>query len=318
MPDLEFTISPEESGVRLDRTLSRLLPDSSRTFLQKIIKDGLVCCDGKITDVPRFPVHTGMRISINMPELQQPSAPAPEDFDFPIIYEDESMLVINKPAGVVVHPAAGNPSGTVLNALLSRYPALAAGLSINSRPGIVHRLDKDTSGCLVIAKTPEAQFHLGNAFANREVSKTYLALVRGIPRSQSGEIVTLIGRHPVNRQKMAVVERNGKTAITSYHVIGSGTVNKIEISLVKVKIATGRTHQIRVHMSHLGFPVLGDQIYGGAKSKVEGIERQLLHAWKLEIPHPADKRICTFKSEIPDDFKNILEFLSLKSISQLN
>ena len=259
-----------------------------------------------------------MKIRIDMPELQLPAPPAPENFDFPIIYEDDVMLVINKPAGVVVHPAAGNPTGTVLNAILGRYPSLAAGLSVNSRPGIVHRLDKDTSGCLVIAKTPEAQFHLGRAFANREVAKTYLALVRGVPRRPSGEIVTLIGRHPVNRQKMAVVERNGKNAITSYNVVGSGVMNNIEFSLVKVKIATGRTHQIRVHMSHLGYPVLGDQLYGGTRSSVEGIERQLLHAWKLELPHPSDQRKCMFKSEIPDDFKNILNFLPVKNISELN
>ena len=318
MLNLEFTVAPDESGVRLDRALSRLLPDSSRTFLLKLIKDGLVFCDGKAVTVPRFPVHSGMQIHVNMPEQQKVEPPSPEEFDFPIIYEDDAILVINKPAGVVVHPAVGNPAGTVLNALLSRYPALAEGLSINNRPGIVHRLDKDTSGCLVIAKTPEAQFHLGNAFANREVSKTYLAIVRGIPQRPSGEIVTLIGRHPVNRQNMAVVVRNGKTSITSYQLVASGIVENVQLSLVKVKIATGRTHQIRVHMSHLGYPVLGDAVYGGARSKLEGVSRQLLHAWKLELPHPCDKRPCVFKSEIPEDFQNILKNLPLKSILQLN
>ena len=316
MPNLEFTVAPEESGVRLDRALSRMLPDSSRTFLQKIIKDNCVMCDGKSVDVPRFPVRSGMKIVVNMPEATVSEIPAAEEFDFPILYEDEQMLVINKPAGVVVHPAAGNHEGTVLNALLGRYPQLAEGLAVNNRPGIVHRLDKDTSGCLVIAKTPEAQFHLGNAFANREVAKTYLTLVRGVLRRTQGEIVTLIGRHPVNRQKMAVVERNGKTAITSYTLLGSGAIGSVQFSLLAVKIATGRTHQIRVHMSHLGFPVLGDQIYGGTRSKVEFAERQLLHAWKIQLPHPGDGRKCSFKADIPEDFRKVLTFSGIEFENQ--
>ena len=312
MPILEFTVTPEESGVRLDRALSRMLPDSSRTFLQKLIKDGAVQCSGKCVTTPRAPVQRGMKVTVDMPEITVPAPPQAEEFDFPILFEDDVMLVIDKPWGVVVHPAAGNQEGTVVNALLGRYPSLAAETALNSRPGIVHRLDKDTSGCLVIAKTPEAQFHLGNAFANREVSKTYLTLVRGVPSRPTGEIITLIGRHPVNRQKMAVVERNGKTAITSYRLLGSGSINNTPLSLLAVKIATGRTHQIRVHMNHLGFPVLGDQVYGGSRSNIEGIERQLLHAWKIEVPHPVTRELCTFKAEIPEDFRKVLEISAIK------
>lgn len=312
MQILEFTVTPEEAGVRLDRALSRMLPDSSRTFLQKIIKEGAVQCNGQCVVVPRTPVQKGMRVTVAMPEFSAPVPPQAEEFDFPILYEDDFMLVIDKPWGVVVHPAAGNQEGTVVNALLGRYPALASEAAVNSRPGIVHRLDKDTSGCLVIAKTPEAQFHLGNAFANREVSKTYLTIVRGVPSRPTGEIVTLIGRHPVNRQKMAVVERNGKTAITSYRILGTGAVNNIPLSLLAVKIATGRTHQIRVHMNHLGFPVLGDQVYGGSRSNIEGVERQLLHAWKIELPHPESRKMCSFKAEIPKDFRKVLAFSAIE------
>ena len=312
VPTLEFMIDSGEKGLRLDRALSRLLPDSSRTFLQKLIKDGAVSCDGKMVDVPRFPVQCGMKISVDMPEMTLPAPPQAEEFDFPILFEDDTVLVIDKPWGVVVHPAAGNQEGTVVNALLGRYPELAEEAAVNSRPGIVHRLDKDTSGCLVIAKTPDAQFHLGNAFANREVSKTYLTIVRGIPGRPSGEIVTLIGRHPVNRQKMAVVERNGKTAITSYRVLGSGSVGNVPVSFLAVKIATGRTHQIRVHMNHLGFPVLGDQIYGGSRCKVEGVERQLLHAWKIEFPHPVTRNMCHFKAALPEDFRKVLDFSGIE------
>lgn len=312
MPILEFTVPRGEEGGRLDRVLSLLLPDSSRTFLQKIIKENRVSCGGKCVTVPRYPVQSGMKITVDMPEMTLPEAPAAEEFCFPILYEDEMMLVIDKPAGVVVHPAAGNQEGTVLNALLSRYPSLAEGLAVNNRPGIVHRLDKDTSGCLVIAKTPEAQYRLGNAFADRQVSKTYLTIVRGIPQRPMGELETLIGRHPVNRQKMAVVERNGKTAITSYRLLGSGSCNDVKLSLLAVKIATGRTHQIRVHMNHLGFPVLGDQVYGGARAKVEGVERQLLHAWKIELPHPGDGHKCSFKAEIPEDLRKVLAFSGIE------
>ncbi|UKI30415.1 MAG: prolipoprotein diacylglyceryl transferase [Lentisphaeria bacterium] len=211
---LEFVITSGEAGTRLDRCLSRLIPDSSRSFLQKLIRDGMVRADGAAVDVPRYPVRAGMRIEVDLPE-EAAAEPSPEPFDFPILYEDESMLVIDKPPGVVVHPAAGNPTGTVVNALLGRYPQLAEELACgNSRPGIVHRLDKDTSGCLVIAKTASAQFKLSGAFAGRETAKTYLALVRGVPKRPSGELSNLIGRHPVNRKKMAVVERCGKLAVT--------------------------------------------------------------------------------------------------------
>ena len=191
---LSFQIDPQEAGTRLDRCLSRLIPGSSRTYLQKLIADGLVTSEGTALTVPRYPVRAGMRVTVELPEPEN-TEPVAEPFDFPILYEDESMLVIAKPAGVVVHPAAGNPTGTVVNALLGRYPHLAETLACTSgRPGIIHRLDKETSGCLAIAKTPEAQYKLSSAFASRETGKTYLAIVRGVPRRPEGEITGLIGR----------------------------------------------------------------------------------------------------------------------------
>ena len=318
MQRLDFTVSGGNSGERLDRVLSRFLQESSRTFLQKLIKEGAVCCNGNTVTQTRYPVQTGMKITVEMPEITLSETPAAEEFDFPILFEDDQMLVIDKPAGVVVHPAAGNTEGTVVNALLGRYPTLAEGFSDNSRPGIVHRLDKDTSGCLIVAKTPEAQFVLGKSFADREVSKTYLTIVCGIPARPSGEIITLIGRHPVNRQKMAVVERNGKNAITSYKLIGTGMAGNVKLSLLAVKIATGRTHQIRVHMNHLGFPVLGDQLYGGSRPHVEGADRQMLHAWKITLPHPRERKEYTFKAELPEDFRKVLSFSGIKSDFNLN
>ena len=303
---LTFNIENTDAGTRLDRCLSRLIPGSSRSYLQKLIKDGLVSSNGDILDIPRYPVRAGMVITVRLPE-ESGNEPVAEPFEFPILYEDDVMLVIDKPAGVVVHPAAGNPSGTVVNALLGRYPQLMDEMACqNSRPGIVHRLDKDTSGCLCIAKTASAQFKLSTAFASRDTSKTYMALVRGVPVRPQGEIITLIGRHPVNRQKMAVVERNGKQAITRYSLISSGIVDGAEISLLHVKILTGRTHQIRVHLASIGHPVLGDALYGGSRTAVSGADRQLLHAWKLELPHPATGEMIRFLAPVPEDMQFII------------
>ena len=220
--NLEFIISEAAGNLRLDRVLADRIPDSSRSFLQELIKAGKVQADGKTVTLPRFAVKNGMKLVVTIPETEDSDTLAVDsDFDFDIIYEDKVMLVINKPAGISVHPGAGNPDGTIVNALLGRYPGFAemfpdTDTEAKLRPGIVHRLDKDTSGCLVIAKTPQALFKLGKAFAERETKKKYLALVRGIPAKNSMEISNNIGRHPVNRQKMAVVDRGGKPAVSSY------------------------------------------------------------------------------------------------------
>ncbi|WP_288560972.1 RluA family pseudouridine synthase [uncultured Victivallis sp.] len=313
---LTFQIEAGDAGTRLDRCLSRLIPGESRSFLQRLIRDGLVKADGVALEVPRYPVRGGMSIAVELPEEESPE-PAAEPFEFPILYEDDVMLVINKPAGVVVHPAAGNPTGTVVNALLGRYPQLAEQLACTtSRPGIVHRLDKDTSGCLAVAKTANAQFKLSTAFAGRETRKTYLAITRGVPIRRSGELSSLIGRHPVSRQKMAVVERNGKLAITRYRVEYTGMLDGVEIGVLAVRILTGRTHQIRVHLASLGVPVLGDAVYGGARTAVAGVERQLLHAWKLCVPHPATGAPMEFTAPPPEDIRRILERIGVKTLRE--
>lgn len=303
---IDLTVPEDAGNTRLDVWLARTLRDSSRSYLQKLIKNGKVCCCGEVVTVPRTEIRGGMAITVELTEAPDESAPLPEDnFDYEIIYEDRHMLVINKPPGLVVHPAAGNYSGTVVNALLGRYPEMADEFEDSGgRPGIVHRLDKETSGCLVIAKTPQAQFALSGSFANRKVSKCYLALTAGVPKQSSGRIQTLIGRHPVNRQKMAVVERNGKEAITLYEVLNRGRYNNLAVALLKVNILTGRTHQIRVHLSHIGNPVLGDPVYGGNRGVELG--RQMLHAWKLRIPHPATGEIMEFTAKLPEDMQNVL------------
>ncbi len=306
---LEFEITPDCSGTRLDRCLSRLIPGSSRAYLQKLIKEGLVKnSTGNVLTVPRYPVKAGERIIVEMPEIEDQDTVKAEEFDYPILFEDEHMLVIAKPAGTVVHPAAGNPDGTIVNALLGRYPGFGERFqNVNGRPGIVHRLDKDTSGCLVVAKTPDALFKLGTAFAEHTTQKTYLALVRGVPKKTSDEIINEIGRHPVNRQKMAVVERNGKLAITCYRMKKSGTLDGNLVSLMEVDIKTGRTHQIRVHLSGIGIPVLGDQVYGGSRTSVEGADRQMLHAWRISLPHPVSGERISFEAPIPEDMAALID-----------
>ncbi len=308
---LEFTIDGSCADCRLDAALAKLVPDSSRAYLQKLIKDGKVTLDGKVVILPRTPVKAGNLLQIAMPQMEEVELAA-EDFEFEILFEDRSLLIINKPAGVVVHPGAGNYQGTVVNALLGRYPELEKIFpDSDGRPGIVHRLDKDTSGCLAIAKTPEAMFKLGKAFAEHTAKKCYLAICRGVPKENSGTLTTLIGRHPVNRQKMAIVDRNGKEAITSYQIITAQTVEKIPLALAKVNIATGRTHQIRVHMSSIGLPVAGDELYG-RNTGFPGVTRQQLHAWKLALPHPETGEMMEFTAPVPEDMKTILSKLNVK------
>lgn len=306
-------LTPANSNLRLDQFLTEQLAGYSRAYLQKLIKSGKVTLSGQTITVNKTALPGAGTITIELPEIAA-DAPrlAAEEFAYELLYEDAVMAVINKPAGVVVHPAPGNPDGTVANAILGRYPELrSAELPDGSRPGIVHRLDKDTSGCLAIARTPQAQAKLGQAFADRETGKIYLALTAGIPAQIRGRIENLIGRHPVNRQKMAIVERNGKSAISEYEVIKSGVIGKQPVALIKVRIYTGRTHQIRVHLASLGCPVLGDGLYGGVRSCCQ-VPRQMLHAWKLKLPHPATGEILKLQAPLPEDFQSICRQVDFK------
>ena len=307
---LKFTASGSDRGLRLDILLFQHDSTQSRSFWQKLIRGGKVSVNGSIADTPKTEIRSGDEIVVALPQLQS-DIPEAENFEFPIIFEDEAMLVINKPAGVVVHPAPGNRSGTIVNALLGRYPGMSEDFPdlADGRPGIVHRLDKDTSGLLVIAKTPAAQYRLSQAFANRETAKTYLAIVCGTPERQQGTFESLIGRHPVNRKKMAVVERNGKIAKTAYKVKKIAMISKRKFALLEVDIFTGRTHQIRVHLSHAGFPVAGDELYGGSRNLPFEAPRQMLHAYKLALPHPVTRKIMEFTAPVPDDMRQIISLL---------
>lgn len=306
---LEITSTLEENNLRLDIVLFRRDNSRSRSFWQKLIRNGKVSVNGTIVDTPKTEIHPNEKISVELPEATS-TQPEAENFEFPIIFEDDQMLVINKPAGVVVHPAPGNHNGTIVNALLGRYPGIEKQFpDSEGRPGIVHRLDKDTSGLLVVAKTPEALYRLSQSFANRQTKKSYLAIVCGSPEAQQGKFESLIGRHPVNRKKMAVVERNGKIAKTSYRVKKSGIISGRKFALLEVDIFTGRTHQIRVHLSHAGFPVAGDVLYGGSRNLPFAAPRQMLHAFKLTIPHPSSGELMNFSAPIPDDMQEIIALL---------
>ncbi len=228
-----------------------------------------------------------------------PAVPEPEDIPLDIVFEDDDIVVVNKPPGMVVHPAPGHFSGTLVNALLYHCPGLA-GIGGVARPGIVHRLDQDTSGLVAVAKTQKAMDALARAFADhKSVEKTYLAICRGRPRLDSGRIENFIGRHPVDRKKMAVVEKGGKKAITNWRVLDAGA-----LTVMECRIETGRTHQIRVHMAQLGCPVIGDAVYGkpSLDRKLDPVPaRQMLHAWRLGLLHPVSGKALRLEAPVPDD-----------------
>ena len=296
---IELTAPEEYAGSRLDRYLAAALPEFSRARLQALIRAGEVQLQGK-TVRARERVRTGDVVRLRIPPPQE-IATKPEEIPLDIFFEDDALLVLNKPAGLVVHPGAGNQAHTLVNALLHHCPNLS-GIGGKQRPGIVHRLDKETSGCLVVAKNDAAHQELARQFAGRQVTKIYLAIVAGTPRRPGGTIEAAIGRHPVQRKKMHVDLRRGRAAKTEYRVLQSLD----GMSLVQCTLHSGRTHQIRVHLHHLGHPVIGDSLYG----KKSGSPRQMLHAWKLGFTHPHTQEPMLFEAPIPEDFRRLSEIVS--------
>jgi 23S rRNA pseudouridine1911/1915/1917 synthase len=305
-----FVVPPEGDGLRLDQCLAGLVGGHSRAYFQKLIHHGDITLRGRSCRRAET-VHTGDEILIRHPQELTLRLEA-EDVDFGILFEDEDLLVINKPPDLVVHPAEGSRTGTLVHGLLFHDQESFGDMTDDTlRPGIVHRLDKDTSGVMVVAKNEEARRSLKAAFKEREVEKTYLALVVGEFGAVTGTIENQIGRNPWNRQKMAVVSEGGKHALTKYRVLASAN----GCSLLEVRIFTGRTHQIRVHFSHLNHPILGDAIYGGNRAGlIHEARRQLLHAWKLVFPHPRTGVMRQYMAPLPDDFAEALEALGLPMI----
>lgn len=302
-----FTIEAVNAGNRLDSVVSETIDSCSRSFAATLIRNGRITVDGKVKK-PGYQVKAGETIKgkIDPPETQ--AFPA-QDIDISILYEDDEVLVVNKAPGMVVHPAPGHSRDTLVNALMHHCPDLT-GISGSLRPGIVHRLDKDTSGVLVVAKTSLAMQNLSDQFKSRSVSKRYLAIVYGVPEMDSGEINLPIGRHPMDRKKMSITTRTPRSALTLWHV----RKRYCGACLLELDIRTGRTHQIRVHCMAMGHPVVGDPVYSSRgvlkrfgqenpekEKMISLINRQMLHAWKLRIKHPVSESELYFKAPMPED-----------------
>ena len=296
--------------MRLDKALSMLLPEHSRSTIQKWLKTALVSVDDEILP-QKQKIQGGEIIEIQIPQ-QTYNKTLAEKIDLDVVYQDDEIIVINKPAGLVVHPGAGNPGGTLMNGLLFSDP----GLFDLPRAGIVHRLDKDTSGLMVVARTEMSRLNLIEQLQTRDVSRQYLTVVCGVPIS-GGTVEAAIRRHPVDRLKMAV-NSGGKEAVTHYRVLEKYSTH----ALLKVKLETGRTHQIRVHMQHIGYPIFGDPVYGrrlvipkGADDELTGLlrtfKRQALHATKLSFIHPKTNDVMNFEQGLPEDMQRLVDGLDL-------
>jgi len=300
-----YEVTSREEGWRLDIFVLEKAPDwVSRSMVQKAIKEGKILVNGE-RKKPSYKVKRGEKIQIDLPEEPSPVEVKPEKIDIEVLYEDKDIIVVNKPPGMIVHPIPSHTSGTLVNALLYICKDLQ-GIKGDLRPGIVHRLDRDTSGVMVVAKNDLAHTSLSRQFKDRVVEKTYLAIVKGSPRDDEGVIDLPLARHPVNRVKMTVLS-DGREAITYYKVLRR---YKDIATLLLVNPKTGRTHQIRVHMKHIGHPILGDKVYGKHKQdEMLGAKRQMLHALILSFYHPRNSKRMKFIAPIPEDFRNVLKKL---------
>ena len=300
----KLIVSEENDGIRLDAYIADNMENLSTTAVKRLIEDGNIIVNNKIQKVS-YKVHENDEIEINEPEAKEVSLEA-QDIPVDVIYEDSDIIVVNKPKGLVVHPANGNWDGTLVNAIMAICKDSLSGIGGEIRPGIVHRLDKDTSGLLIVAKNDEAHINMSNQIKDRQVKKIYYALVRGIVSENEATINMPIGRSTKDRKKMAVT-KTGKEAITHFKVLER--FNKY--TLLEVKIDTGRTHQIRVHLSEIGHPVVGDEVYSNGKNEF-GVKGQLLHAKVLDFKHPITGKDMHLEAELPQEFLDVLDKLRIK------
>ena len=302
----EYIVSQEEKGKRLDTYIPSVDTDITRTSAQRLIEDGNILVNGKNAKVS-YKIQENDKISVEIPKPKQIELKA-QDIPIEIIYEDSDIIVVNKPKGMVVHPANGNPDGTLVNAIMAICKDSLSGIGGEIRPGIVHRIDKDTSGLLIVAKNDNAHVKMSEQIKSHEVKKTYIALVRGVLKKNEATIDMPIGRSTSDRKKMAV-NKNGKNAITHIKVLKRFD----KYTLLQVNIETGRTHQIRVHLSHIGYPIVGDYTYSNGKNEFDVIG-QCLHAQKLEFKHPITQKYMCLEAELPQYFKDILDKLKDREI----
>ena len=293
----------EENGISIDAWLSNKVSDLSRSYIQKLLKDKNVLVNGNAVK-PNYKIAEGDSIILNIPDQKDPEIVA-EDIKIQVLYEDEDILVVNKQKGMVVHPAAGNYSGTLVNALMAHCGENLSDINGVMRLGIVHRIDKDTSGILVVAKNNKAHEILSEKLKNYEIKRVYETVVHGVVREDFGKIDAPIGRHPVHRKKMAVDTKNGKRAVTHFKVIERFK----EATYIEATLETGRTHQIRVHMSYIGYPIIGDGVYG-RKNEKYSLEGQALHAKVLGFVHPSKNEYMEFEAPLPNYFNELLKKIS--------
>lgn len=304
MENINIDVSSEDNLERLDSYISKQISNISRSRIQGLIKEGLVLVNGKL-EKSSYIVQGGDRINVQIPEDREPEI-LPEDLNIDIVYEDEDLCIINKSPDMVVHPGTGNYSGTLVNALLFHMDSLS-DINGEVRPGIVHRLDKDTAGLLVIAKNNETHELLAKKFKERDIERKYMALVHGSVSQDRGTIDAPIGRHPVHRKKMTVIKTNSKEAVTHYRVVDRFH----QYTLMELQLETGRTHQIRVHMAHINHPIVGDPLYSRGKNEFK-LDRQALYAQRLAFYHPENGQYMEFESELPEYFKKIIKNLKAR------
>ena len=311
---VEVIAQDADKGTRLDQFVA-LSADLTRSAAARLIEEGAVTVNGK-TMAKNYKISKGDAVEITLPE-PEPCEALPENIPLDIIYEDADIIVINKPIGMVVHPAAGNPSGTLVNALLYHCGASLSGVGGVIRPGIVHRIDKDTSGLLVVAKNDEAHLALSAQLKEHHVSRIYTAIVTGNFREEEGTVDAPIGRHPVDRKKMAVIRNSdlrSRDAVTHWSVLARGEADGNSFTLLRCQLETGRTHQIRVHMASIGHPLLGDAVYGGANTRFESRHRasimgQCLHAGELHLTHPRTGEEMQFFAPMPANMQHVVDIL---------
>lgn len=299
---LSFTVASDTVSVRIDRYLTEQCPELSRSYIQKLLKDQKVKADHK-TVKANYKVQPGQEIVVEIPDAE-PLDIQPEDIPLDILYEDPYLLVVNKPKGMVVHPAAGHTGGTLVNAVMAHCGENLSGINGILRPGIVHRIDKDTTGALLVCKTDEVHRSLAEQLKEHSIKRRYRAIVRGNLKEDTGTIEGPIGRHPTDRKKMAINYKNGKDAVTHYKVLERFG----QYTYVECRLETGRTHQIRVHMSSIGHPLLGDTVYGSGKDPFH-LEGQTLHAMILGFIHPITGEYMEFSAPLPEYFLKLLEKL---------